>query len=90
MGAGNGSIHGTGCRNGARSCSKLGGKMMTDERRLENVVNITDTLWQLNRFKLFDQIERMSGTKVPPECYELVEISFRSGAALMERAVGRH
>lgn len=61
---------------------------MTDDRRIENVVNITDTLWQLNRYKLFDVLEKASGTKVPEECYPLVEWSFRYGALFMEKAIG--
>ena len=62
---------------------------MTEERRMENVVNITDTLWQLNRYKLLDYIADQSGSEVPEECYKLIEVSFRTGAALMERALGR-
>lgn len=62
---------------------------MTDERRVENVVNITDTLWQLNRYKLFDYIAEQSGCEVPEGCYQLIEASFRCGAALMERALGK-
>lgn len=61
---------------------------MTDERRVENVVNITDTLWQLNRYKLFDYIESKAKTPVPEECYDLIEVSFRCGAAMMEKAIG--
>lgn len=62
---------------------------MTEERRNQNIVDITDTLWKLNRYKLFDQVERMTGFPVPPECYELMECSFRSGAVLMQRAIGK-
>ncbi len=61
---------------------------MTEERRVDNVINITETLWQLNRYKLFDQIARMSGTNVSEDCYPLIEVSFRCGAALMEKAIG--
>lgn len=61
---------------------------MTKERRIENVVGITDTLWQLNRYKLFDQIEKASGTKVPEDCHKLIEWSFRYGAMYMEKAIG--
>lgn len=63
--------------------------MMTQERRVENVVGITDTLWQLNKYKLLDQIEQASGTKVPEECYELMEWCFRYGAMYMEKALGK-
>lgn len=62
--------------------------MMSEERRTQNVVNITDTLWKLNRFKLFNYIEEKSGTAVPEDCNELIEVAFRTGAALMERAIG--
>ena len=63
--------------------------MMTDERRVQNVVNITDTLWQLNKYRLMEQIRQMSGTEVPEACHELIEVSFRTGAALMEKALGK-
>lgn len=62
---------------------------MTEERRNQNIMDITDTLWKLNRYKLLDQIERMTGFPVPADCYDLIEVSFRSGAVLMERAVGK-
>lgn len=61
---------------------------MSDERRVENVVGITNTLWALNRYRLFDYIEEKSGTPVPEECYELIEVAFRCGAAMMESAIG--
>jgi hypothetical protein len=62
--------------------------MMTDKRRVENVVNITDTLWQLNKYKLIEQIAYASDQEVPEECYPLMEWCFRYGAMYMERAIG--
>lgn len=62
---------------------------MTEERRIENMVNITDTLWKLNKYRLFEQIETTSGVPVPEDCYELIEVSFRTGAALMGKALGK-
>lgn len=62
--------------------------MMTDERRVENVVNITDTLWQLNKYKLIEQIAYASDQEVPEDCYKLMEWCFRYGAMYMERAIG--
>lgn len=61
---------------------------MTDKRRTENVINMTGTLWELNKYKLLNQIEERSGAPVPEECYKLIEHSFRVGAAVMERAIG--
>lgn len=59
------------------------------ERRDKNIMGITDTLWKLNKYRLLDQIERMTGHPVPADCYGLIEVSFRSGAVLMERAIGK-
>ena len=63
--------------------------MMTDERRVENVVSITDTLWQLNKYKLVKQIEKASGQTVPEDCYKFMEWCFRYGAMYMEKALGK-
>lgn len=63
--------------------------MMTDERRVENVVNITDTLWQLNKYKLIEQIAYACDQEVPEDCYKLMEWCFRFGAMHMERALGK-
>lgn len=61
---------------------------MTDERRVENVIDITDTLWQLNKYKVIGKIETASESKVPEDCYKLMEWCFRYGAMYMERAIG--
>lgn len=57
-------------------------------KRAETVVGISDTLWQLNRNKVIEQIEKLSGDPVPEECMKLIECSFRIGAVLMEKAIG--
>ena len=62
--------------------------IMTDERRVENVIDITDTLWQLNKYKVIGKIETASECKVPEDCYKLMEWCFRYGAMYMERAIG--
>ena len=62
---------------------------MTEERRMSNMVNITDTLWKLNKYRLMKQIRKMSGVEVPEDCYDLIEVSFRTGAALMGKALGK-
>lgn len=62
---------------------------MTEERKVENLVNITDTLWKLNKYRLTEQIEKTSGVKVPEECDALLEMAFRTGAALMAKALGK-
>lgn len=58
-------------------------------KRVENIVGISDTLWQLNRFTVLDQIAKLSGAPVPEDCMELIECSFRFGAVLMEKALSR-
>ena len=63
--------------------------MMTDERRIENVVNLTDTLWQLNRYTVIDQLEKASKCKIPEDCYEFMEWVYRYGAMHMEKALGK-
>jgi hypothetical protein len=62
---------------------------MTEEKRVKNVINISDTLWQLNRFTVISQIEKLCGSPVPDDCLELIECSFRFGAVLMEKALGK-
>ena len=63
--------------------------MMSNARRIENVVNITDTLWRLNKHRLVSEIETASGQKIPEECYPFMEWCFRYGAMYMERALGK-
>lgn len=62
---------------------------MADAKRIKNVVGISETLWELNKFRVLEQIEAISGAPVPEDCYELIECSFRLGAVLMERALGK-
>lgn len=61
---------------------------MSNERRIENIVNITDTLWQLNRAKKVEGVEKLTGTKMPKDCMKLAEYFYRAGAVDMERAIG--
>ena len=61
---------------------------MSDERRIENIVNITDTLWQLNRTKKVEGVEMLTGTKMPDDCMKLAEYFYRAGAVDMERTIG--
>lgn len=64
--------------------------MMTEEKRVDNIVNLSDTLWKLNKRRVLEQIEALSGAPVPEDCMELIECSFRFGAVLMEKAIRRH
>lgn len=59
------------------------------DKRTERVVSITDTLWQLNKYKMISQIETASKCEVPEDCYKLMEWCFRFGAMYMERALGK-
>lgn len=58
--------------------------------RGENIIAMTDTIWQLNRHKVIDKLEEMSGQKIPEECMKLIEYSFRFGAMYMESANGKN
>lgn len=62
---------------------------MTNTRRVQNIIGISDTLWQLNRSKVIKFIEQECGHDVPEECYELIERGFRYGAVIMEKAIKR-
>ena len=62
---------------------------MTDKRRIENIVELTDTLWQLNKWTVLNSFEERCGQPVPEDCVPLIEQSFRIGAAFMERAIGK-
>lgn len=62
---------------------------MTDERRVENVVQLTDTIWQVNKNKILKEIEEWTGEPVPVDCYRLIEFCVRRGCVLMEQTVGK-
>lgn len=62
---------------------------MTNTRRVENIIGISDTLWQLNKSKVIKFIAEESGQEVPEDCYELIERGFRYGAVIMEKAIKR-
>ena len=62
---------------------------MTDERRIENVVQLTDTIWQVNKNKIIKEIEAWTGEPVPEDCYDLIEFCVRRGCVLMEQTVGK-
>lgn len=63
---------------------------MSDERKIENIVNITETLWTLNKSKVLKELAACAKTdEIPEECHRLVEAAFRFGATYMERAIGR-
>lgn len=61
---------------------------MTRGERIENIIGISDTLWQLHHSKVIRFIEEECGSPVPEECYGLIERGFRYGAVLMEKAIG--
>ena len=63
---------------------------MTSQRRIENIVQLTDTLWQLNRNRRAKEIEKMSGVEMPEDCMKLAEFWYRAGAIDMEKANGRN
>ena len=63
---------------------------MADEKRMKNVIDITETLWTLNRPKVLEQLKSLNGGHaVPSDCVKLIEYSFRTGAVYMEKAIGR-
>lgn len=62
---------------------------MTDKRRIENVVQLTDTIWQVNKNKIVAEIEEWTGEPVPEDCMRLIEFCVRRGCVLMEQTVGK-
>ena len=62
---------------------------MTEKRRVENVVQLTDTIWQVNKNKILKEIEEWTGEPVPEACYSLIEFCIRRGCVLMEQTVGK-
>lgn len=62
---------------------------MTDKRRIENVVQLTDTIWQVNKNKIVAEIEEWTGEPVPVDCMKLIEFCVRRGCVLMEQTVGK-
>jgi hypothetical protein len=63
---------------------------MTDNRRIENIVQLTDTIWQVNKDKILKDIEEWTGEPVPEACYKLIEFCVRRGCVLMEQTVGKN
>lgn len=62
---------------------------MTEKRRTENIVQLTDTIWEVNKYKILKKIEKDSGAPVPKDCHYLIEYCIRYGAVLMEQTVGK-
>lgn len=62
---------------------------MTDKRKIENVVQLTDTIWQVNKNKIVAEIEEWTGEPVPVDCMKLIEFCVRRGCVLMEQTVGK-
>lgn len=62
---------------------------MTEKRRAENVVQLTDTIWQVNKNKILKEIEEWTGEPVPGACHRLIEFCIRRGCVLMEQTVGK-
>ena len=63
---------------------------MTTERRIENIVQLSDTLWQLNKSRRIAELEKLTKTKMPEDCMKLAEFFYRAGAVDMERANGKN
>lgn len=63
---------------------------MADNRRIENIVQLTDTIWQVNKNKILKDIEEWTGEPVPEACYKLIEFCVRRGCVLMEQTVGKN
>lgn len=62
---------------------------MTNERRIENIIQLTDTIWQVNKNRLIDKLEELTHAPVPDECVELIAFSFRYGCVAMEQTLGK-
>lgn len=63
---------------------------MTDKRRIENIVQLSETIWAVNKNKLIKDIESMTGEPVPEDCMKLIEFAFRFGCVKMEQTVGKN
>lgn len=63
---------------------------MTEKRRIENIVQLTDTIWNVNKKSVLDEIEKRTGAPVPEECLSLIEFCFRYGCVKMEQTVGKN
>ena len=63
---------------------------MSDERRIENIVELTETMWILNKRKVLKELAQSAKMdEIPEDCHRLVEAAFRFGATYMERTIGR-
>ena len=62
---------------------------MTKARRVENLENLTGTLWEVYHNKVIRYIEEECGHAVPEDCIGLIERGFRYGAICMEKTIGR-
>ena len=62
---------------------------MTNERRIENIIQLTDTIWQVNKNRLIDKLEELTHAPVPDDCLTLIEFSFRNGCVAMEQTLGK-
>lgn len=62
---------------------------MADKRRIENIIQLTETIWSVNKNRLIDKIEEMTGGPVPEDCLTLMEFCFRNGCVAMEQTIGK-
>jgi hypothetical protein len=58
---------------------------MTNEERVNNVVKMTETLWNARRYDVLRGIEALDHRPVPEDCEKLIETAFRLGAVNMLR-----
>ena len=62
---------------------------MTEKRRIENIIQLTETICAVNKNRLIDKLEEMTGAPVPEDCMTLIEFSFRNGCVAMEQTLGK-
>lgn len=56
----------------------------------ERIIQMINTIWTLNRYKVIGDIAKVSECEVSRDCYGLIEAAFKFGAMYMEMANGQN
>ena len=51
--------------------------MLNKDRRLELVIQLTETIWELKKYEIYKAIEQLNGAPIPDECKPLMEHTAR-------------
>lgn len=55
---------------------------MTDERRIESRIQMSDTLWFARKHDVIEILEKLSGKAIPEDCTQLIKETFRIAVAM--------